>query len=67
MANDMLDEIKICDAKGELFKAVRRYMSNNYRKMHHIPLIRKGKRVILKPFEINKDVKVNLAESNALV
>ncbi len=38
----MAEEFMIIDPKGEIFKAAQRYMCNNYRKMHHIPLIRKG-------------------------
>lgn len=36
---------KIVDPKGELNKVAERYLSNNYRKMHYIPMIRNNRKL----------------------
>lgn len=48
----MGNEYKLENSNGELYKSIKNAMSNNYRRLHHIPLLRGIAKKKLRSYEI---------------
>ncbi len=47
------NEVLCVEPDGNLFNIVQHYDSNNYRKMHHLPMIKRDKKVRIKAFKLS--------------
>lgn len=48
----MKDVVKVENPNGELYKSIKNAMSNNYRRLHHRPLLRGEVKRSIRSYEI---------------